>query len=398
MARSAIAILIGYGPEVRAFVDSGLAARLAALHPVVLVAWNPRSAGLRGVSPPVVAFPDAREGAWMRRLRGASRRLRARGWERAERWERRAARLAGGAGAWRDLFRKYGVGCVLAGSYASARTLPALQTATNLGASTVVVVNSWKDVFDKPYAPVPPTALGVFGPGDAEKFAAEAPDFAGRVVAVGSLHLSAVAAARGRIGAADFRRALGLDPSRPIVCFCAGAGPSSRAETPWIRALAGACDELPERPQLLIRANPMDPDRQFAHAAVWRPDWEWSAADDWCCPTPGDLRMWAAVLEEAAVFVSAPSTAAYETALVGKRLLTLVGERDWAERWGAPAYAEVRGAGWAEPVAGQGRLREAVARELRSGAEIVRRPGADAVDRVFDLTAEVLSGAVLEAA
>lgn len=389
MTPESIAVLIRYGPEARAFLYSGLVDRLQTLRPVTLFAECPGSAAFEGVSAPVHPAPTDDEGRFMERIRGAARRLRGQGVRIASTWERGAARVLGGVRAWREAFRRRRICCVLATSYSAARALPALQTAANLGLPSIVAVNSWKDVFDKPYAAAPPAALAVAGKGEVARFRAANPGFRGLLEEAGSLHLNALARARGRVDEATFRRRLGLDPLRPIVLFSAAAGPAGIPEERWIEALADICEGLPDRPQLLIRANPMDPGRRFPCGAVWRPDWEWSAERDWCCPLPGDAAMWTAAINAASSAVCAPSTTALEFAWAGKRVVNLGGEPCWDALWSAPHYAEARRRGWVVRIDSVDELRRAISRPADRVAD---RPNDDAVEQVFALVRGALRG------
>ena len=392
---SAIAFLIAYGPEMRAFVYSGLVERLARRARVLLVSASPANTiGLEAVE-----FPDVRESALTERLRGVSRRLRSAGVSSAATWERRAARTLGGSAAWRELFETHKVGAIVTASYASARTLPALQSASNAGIPTVTLLNSWKDVHAKPYAPAPPAAVGLCSRSERRRFLAANPDFEDGLFETGSLHLSAAARCRGRLGRADFCSRFGMDPARPLVIYSAAAGKAAGGEDDWIQALGEMCSRDRSRPQLLVRANPMGPERRFPAGVVWRPDWAWSAERDWCCPSLDDLRLWSAALDHMDACVCPPSTVTMELAYAGKPAINLTGEPEWQRLWNAPFFAEARRGRWATPITGFEGLERALRDALSGrGESPIGPPRADAVERAEALLVRTLGLAETSAA
>ena len=344
--RPILAFLACYGPETRAFGYSGLLDRLSRDCEPFIVTVRPESEGFSGSSYPVVRGPFAAESRMMERVRGLSRRLRARGVTGGADGERKIARVAGGSPGWRRFFVDHQVDALVTTSYSSARTLPALQTAVNMDLPSVVLLNSWKDVSAKPYAPAHPSALGAANTDELDRFDAANPDFKGSASVMGSLHLSAILSQHGKLRRADFCHGLALDPARPILCYVASAGRAAETESAWVRALAQAVKQWPFRPQLLVRANPMAAQTHFDAETVWRPDWEWDRQADWCCPSIGDLRFWAAALDHADALISAPSTVSMEASAVRRPVVNLVAEPLWRQAWEAPFYSEAREGGW----------------------------------------------------
>lgn len=364
-----IALLVAYGPETRSFLQSGLAERLATRSRALLTTPRPDSPALKIWGGPILAMPEQPEGAAMRKLRAGAARVRgnfAEWGSLARGAERFAGNLVGGSDAWAGFYRRHHVDAVVTASYSSARTLPALQSANNLGLKTIVLLNSFKDVYTQPYAGAPPSALSVFGDREAERFRYANPEYAGDLRVGGSLHLAAVLSRRGEIGREELCQRLRLDVRRPIVTYCAAAPGSSEDEVDWVRRIAHEAPMWPGHPQLLVRGNPMDETHRFdgVEAPVWRPAWEWRRGRDWCCPAPHDAPLWSAALEQSALCISSPSTVTTEFVAAGKPVLNLCGPEAWRRLWFADAYADVREQGWATSIFDMAELRSATGRAL----------------------------------
>ena len=391
MAGRRIALVVAYGPEARAFLQSGLGERLwSEGEEAVVVTPRPESAAFRHCPLPVLAMPSEQEGAALRKVRGwsrgARRRLSALGALALA-----AERFAGGVlrdAAWVRFLRAREIGMVVTASASGRKALPALQAAGNVGAASAVLSSSWKDPFLRPDLPVDVTALGLV------TAAGSQPRFGGpRIVrVVGSLHQAAVRRAAA-ISRRDFCQALGLDPSRPIVLYATAANDGE--EPARVRGLADAFEHSDARPQLLIRTNPMD-DADGAYAglavrpgvALLRPVWEWSRPDEWSCPLPEDLPWWRGALEHSAVGVSLPSTLALDCAAWGKPAVNLA----WgagAALWAHEAYTTVK---CSVPVVGASSLGEAVARICHASTQPSGMGGAaDAVSAAVELIREARS-------
>lgn len=337
----------------------------------------------------------------MRRVRGVSERLRRLPSNRiraaAARTERFVSRAAGGSSEWTVFLRRHSISAVVAASYSSARTLPALQSARNSRLPTVTLLNSFKDVYKRAYAPSPPSAVAVFGEREDRWFRRHNPGYDGVLSIGGSLHLSAVWARRGETSRSEFCRGLRLDPARPIVTYCASCAStaeSSVEELNWVRRLAREVPTWRGRPQMLVRGNPMDEAGRWdgLPATVWVPDWESDRAGDWCCPSTGDAVHWAAALEQSALCISGPSTVATEFVAFGKPVVNLCGPAAWRRLWEDEAYREIRERGWATPALDMGELRSladrALARDLTPPPAVFA--SSDPVKTAVDLIEEVL--------
>ena len=393
MASDRLAFVIAYGPEARAFLQSGLAVRLGLDREVAVVTPRPGSAAFQDAGVPVLAAPSAAEGAALQRARARSRAFQRRipplsPLARAA--ERCAGRLLDG-GKWTAFLREHGIGQVVAASASGARVLPALQAAANLGLSSVVLLNSWRDPSVRPDFPVRVSALGLVTGSDGWEAGVGSPRLA-RVV--GSLHQAAVRRAPAMDRRA-FCTALGLDPHRPIVLYAASANDDEEPDRVW--SLAERLQSSPFQPQLLVRTNPMDDfDGAYATVAVrpgvalMRPVWEWVRAEEWNCPLPADLPCWRGALEHAAVAVSLPSTVALDFAAWGKPTVNLAWGRS-AALWSAGGYAAVRRAA---PVVAAESLADAVARiEALLHAAPRQTPVADPVEAAARLIGDALSSA-----
>lgn len=415
-----VAVVVAFGPEVRSLIFSGLVERLARRMRVTVLTPNPHSAAFRSLPPgvAVVALPTGAEPRALGRLRGRALGLQ-RAWQERRgmrKWSHYAApgaprsilgragrRVAGSwtvrlatalertAGAWAgtdaavaECFTALGIDALLASSYSTGRMIPLLQTAHNLGIATVIATNSWKDVHTQAHVPVPLTRLLLWTREDVAELRQRNPLLrAGRVDAVGSLHLDAVRRAP-VMPRDEFCAAAGLDPARPILCYTAASPAAVDGEIETVAALARdiASARIAHRPQLVIRTNPMEDGTRFASLAglpgvvVQRPEWEWNAADDWCCTLPGDLRTWASTIAHSAANVSIPSTVTLEFAIQRKPVLnvcfdTLAGvapERSASRFWEADFYASMRGMPGVLPVFSHAELVARVERVLGATA------------------------------
>ena len=424
---SHVALILAFGPEVRAFLHSGFGQRLASHARVTVLTANPCSLAFAGMTNlDVVALPLSSEPGWLQRLRywvdllhevrmrvhgrtkwlhylpagvTASRRRRQgarvfnalgrlpwvlEGSRQLERW---LGRRFGTCGAWATLIGGLGIDCIVTDSYANARTLPALQTAANLGTRVVVVANSWKDVYSKPRVPVVPDRIGVWSAGvrkDLLQVNSHVP--ARRTAICGLLHLERFYHPTQVIERPDFCARVGLDPYRPYVCYTAGSPAAVKNEPHIVAELLQAVQSgvFSERPQVLLRTNPMEDGTRFRELAarysdlvIQRPVWEWDAAKDWNCALPEDTDLWVATVFHAALNVSIPSTVTLEFAALGRPVVNVcfdlpgplppgVSNRRF---WDADFYREVRGSGYASPAFSPGELLELVSQALRGGGQ-----------------------------
>jgi hypothetical protein len=382
------ALLVAYGPEARAFLHSGLYESLAESGAApAIFASRPSSGAFALLAPGIVRqAPDAEESRNLLRLRALSRRAGGQG--AAGIAERFIASTTGGTIAWKSALSEAGVDAVICASYNSARTLPALQTATNLGIPTIVFENSWKDVHRNAYSPATPTAVG-FTTRVAEEAYLRVSRRPAHLDVCGSLHLSALARAW-PIPRADFCARLGLDPARPIVCCSAAKAATARQEPSWMERLwrRFRSIEFSRRPQLLIRSNPMDQGEPLE--SVLRPNWEWSPADDWCCPLAEDAATWSAAIRHSALNVSLPSTVTMEFAAFGRPAINPVFEAEAKKQFFSGSYAEARRNEWALPATTFGELEDLVLALLAEPPAIIRSaPRVDAVARAADLMGRV---------
>ncbi len=338
-----IALVIAYGPEARAFLQSGLASRLSAQWDVMLVTAHPSSRAFEGCSEPVLPLPCESESEQMLRLRAWCRGARRRAPTMARAAlavERVAGRWLGG-GDWARFLAERSIDAVVAASAAGGRTLPALQAAANLGLPAAVLLNSWKDLAKRADLPSKVAALGV----TTHDELASVPSSAGRAAVCGLLHHAAIRGAPW-MSRRDFCAGLGLDATRPLLCYAAGAAEPD--EPALVERLARSLAGLPQAPQLIIRTNPMCEDLASHEAvarlpgvAVLAPRWELSRERDWNCPLPADLPWWRGALEHCAVALTRPSTVTLDFAAWGKPAVNLVwgpGEPPWT----APSFAPIR--------------------------------------------------------
>jgi hypothetical protein len=314
--------------------------------------------------------------------------------------ERFAASVVGGTRAWKKALLDAGVDAVICASHNSARTLPALQTAANMGLPTIVFENSWKDAHRRAYAPAAPTAAG-FATEAARKAYVEANGRPAEFEVCGSLHLSALARA-GLMERSEFCRWLGLDPARPIVCYSTARAGAIEQEPGWVQGLRRRFEQIEgSRPQLLVRTNPMDEFDAFAglgprnDIAFLKPNWEWIPSSDWCCPLEEDALLWASAIHHAALNVSVASTVTLEFAAFGRPVINPVFEAKAKELFNSDFYDEARRNGWAQPAATLAELEDLILYRLAEpGTVIQAAPRFDATAKALELVRRV--GALVE--
>ena len=212
----------------------------------------------------------------------------------------------------------------------------------------------------------------------------------------GSLHLSALALAGG-IDRSHFCGRLGLDPSRPIVCYSTARAGVIEEELGWVQRLRRRFQEVDfARPQLLVRTNPMDDFDSFASlgqcadVALLRPSWEWNPSSDWCCPRQEDASMWASAIRHAAVNVSAASTVTLEFAAFGRPVINPVFGKKARDLFASNFYDEARRNGWAQSASTFSELEDLLVQRLAEPPKPIRMaPRLDAAARALNLVRRV---------
>ncbi|MEI8313913.1 MAG: hypothetical protein WCG79_00535 [Verrucomicrobiota bacterium] len=443
--RRHIAICIAFGPEVRAFIHSGFARRLAERYDVTVLAYRPDSAALTGLDEvKVVPMPRVSEPYGLAAYRSwsncaQSEMLRRQGggvwahWLRSEpasrkarvlravpgglrvltpavrRLERQLGRQFGTQPVWQQLFTELGIDAVIAGSGFHPRILPALQTATNRGLVTILAFNSWKDIYSAPNFAVVPSRVVVWSQRAANDLLAMNPHVSShRVVVIDSLHLEPFVRPGTIPDRQEFCARVGLDPARPFLCYTAAAPTAVRHEERILAFLLSATrnGRIPARPQVLVRLNPMDNGRRFAALAgefvIQKPAWEWDGTADWCCALPADIPQWVATAYHAALNISIASTVTLEFKTLGRPVVNvcfdlpapLPAATSNRRFWEAAFYAEIRERGDAVPAFSPDELVRAVTQQLtatptgHNGDQPV--PLVSPVDKLLAVVAEVL--------
>ena len=444
-------VILAHGPEVRAFVHSGLLTRLQRSARVVLFCRVPDSPTVLSVRDlQVHAMPDCRE----RRLLGKLRSLALRAQQRAllnqgraiwrhylppdrsvssERQSRRssplrailrrnlayaiarlefvAGRALGSVSDWKRLYRSSGVTHVMAASYASPAVLPALQTAANLGLMRLVITNSWKDVYTTTHVPVPLDAIVVQHEQAARDLIEANPRYlTPRILHVAeSLHLQPFRTPPQQMDRSSFCGRFGLDPARPFICYSAASPRSVEREENIVGALAEAFARPSEKlsPQILLRLNPMEDGSRFVSLAArypdirtQRPDWEWEPEIDWCCARETDVQTWVATIFHSSLNVSIPSTVTLEYAEMKRPVVNVCFdlpenqpiERSARRFWESEFYRLIRNDGAVVGSFSLGELLANVRAALNRGStceEQLTRHGPTPVDHVMDIVEEV---------
>jgi hypothetical protein len=450
MRRKRIAFLVAYGPEVRAFIHSGFVKAVAENHDVSIIARvrKPSAFGSsNGI--PVLEMPAPHETHCVARLRNSARQSKI-AWLEAQgrsRWrhylpgkpkekslvsrlvgkalgtscgsrtvgalERLAGRYLGSSVGWKECFENPRVDCLVTSGFSAPMTTPALQTAANLGIKTLILTNSWKDVYVSPHIPVPPTRLVVWNEIAKEDLLSANPNLKAETVGVGApLQLDSFLNVRMVMNRDEFCRKAGIAPSRPYISYTAAAPAAVEREEFVVEALAEAIGDgrLPRHAQILLRLNPMEEGSRFAGLAakypfvvIQKPMWEWDPANDWNCPLAEDSEMWVGTVLHAALNVSIPSTVTLEFAGPEKPVVNvcfdlpqpLSAERSCRRFWDAPFYAEARRSPLVEGAFSMEELVSRVAKALKTVESRQRKvvnsqtsPVANALRLIEDLLAK----------
>jgi hypothetical protein len=429
--RKHIAFLIAYGPEVRAFLHSGLALSLADTFKVSVIARFPKSAayhGLKNIA--VLPMPEAKEGWVVRRSRAWAREAKAHLLESRGRkkWrhylppavagrnprcsglkslfasaggtasltaaERLCGRSLGGSRGADHLLKEAGIDCLVASGFSSPIVTPFLQSARNAGIKSVVLTNSWKDVYVSPHVPVAPTRLAVCNANARDCLLEANPDLEPGTVSVApSLHLQRFLKPDGILSRLEFCNRAGLDPAFPILCYTAASPSAVQNEEAIVALVAGALSEgrLPRHTQLLLRQNPMEDGSRFSalikeckQVVAQKPKWEWDAVADWNCPLAEDLTMWTSTVFHSTLNISVPSTVTLEFLAMHRPVVNvcfdmpepLSRERSTCRFWQAPFYEEFRNLAEVKPAFSCGELLDQVERQMTEGSSSACTNGA----------------------
>jgi len=132
----------------------------------------------------------------------------------------------------------------------------------------------------------------------------------------------------------EFLKSLGLNPSRPTICFSGDDLTTSPFDSDYLADLAEAVRNIPEsqRPQILFRRSPTDTTGRY-NAVLSRypeivssePRWATLVDNDWSkvIPTPEDAQLLANIVRHCDLVVNVGSTMALDFAIVGKPALYL---------------------------------------------------------------------------
>ena len=241
---------------------------------------------------------------------------------------------------------------VVLSNAATPLAIEVLRTARQLGVATVVVQNSWKDAFSRPSIPVSPDVLATETQTALDQFSRFNPRLAATTLVAPSLHAETFRRDEYRMDREDFCAAASLDPARPIACYTAAAPRAISGERALVAELLDAMerDERLRDVQLLIRLNPMEDDPaawdalvEGRSATIQRPDWDWHADALWSCPTPADSRTWVSTVLHSAVNISIPSTVTKDFLRLGRPVVNPVVDEASERFWDAPFYREYHG-------------------------------------------------------
>jgi hypothetical protein len=410
-----IALLVAYGPEVKAFVHSGLAERLSKDYKVTIIARLPHSAVFAGLEYcDVVQMPAGEEARLLGKLRSWGLRTQVQWLQKRGRkhWvhylpkngatpsggamsslssaikgnrlvarsvsviERSWGRAFGSHDAWRTFLLARNIDCLITSAFSGTYVLPALQTASNLGIQTVVATNSWKDVYTTTKVAVVPTRLIVWTDQAARDVCEMNPHLdRNRVRVAETLHLQLFHNPPPLMSREELCTSLGLDPGRPYICYSAAAPTAVLNEELIVEAILRVLNQGdPGRnAQLLLRMNPMEDGSRWKpvqerhpELVLQKPRWEWIREVDWCCALREDVSVWLAMVHHAAGNISIASTVTLEFAAFGRPVLNVCFDlpSSQPERlsnrrfWDADFYRDIRDHNLASPIFRQEELQE----------------------------------------
>lgn len=444
-----VALFAAYGPEVRAFVHSGLVQRLANQYHVVIYTTFPESKGFdfvldAEVKPmPIVHVPEILNRVRYQVKKSYEVWLSVLGKEKWRHYlpdigsgkpfmyklasfspsylnilrstlakvEEGGGKLLGTHSAWKQEFIQTDVQCVISSSYSSHRMLPVLQTASNMGIDTLLLTNSWKDIYVNPHVPVSPTIMGVWTEQMALDILEGDPKLhPHRVKILGSLHLEKFLHPSQVMTREVFYQHMRLDPERPYICYTAASPKAVQNELQVVKFLLESIEqqEITGKPQVLLRLNPMEDGKRFESLqdrypdlVIQKPAWEWDAEQDWCCALHSDVEIWLATVYHAALNVSIPSTVTLEFAALEKPVVNvcfdlpkvLPPDRSNRRFWEGEFYKVIRKAKLAKPAFSPEQLLDGIngllgdlipSRRLPAGLET------SPVDAVLQIVSEIV--------
>lgn len=229
--------------------------------------------------------------------------------------------------AQRSSFASLGVQAILLSDYGAPRAIGLLWIANRCGVRSVVVQNSWKDAYARAHVPVAPDVMVVPSHDSADLMARANSGLTQHILIGGSLH-TAILAEPGRIiERGNFCARYGLDPTKHILCYSACA-PSAVHNEPEI--VDDLLSRLQKMPQLIVRLNPMekDPGRWSAVAdrpgvVLQIPSWDYVPKDRWNAPRDEDATIWASTIAHSLANISVPSTVTRDFLLFGKPVVNI---------------------------------------------------------------------------
>lgn len=399
-----IAFLIVSGPEVRSFIHSGLLKFVSEKYDTVIITSVLSSqvfTTLQDVS--VVDIPPLSECAWLSRLRYYARRAHEKWLEDSSGWnswrhtvrgssrtahkrypgtrlawywinellrkiEQVSGRIFGTDPRWRRIFEAHSIDMLIVGTHSSPRVLSALQTAKNMGICTLIILNSWKDVFVNPHLSVFPDVLFVWGEESNLALSRANPDFPpDSMVKINSLHLQKFLFGGDYYSYDELCRLTGLSPKRPYFCYTAAAPSATIAEEQIVEAILKAIEEakMIPQPQMLLRLNPMEDGQRFSelqqcygsNLVIQKPIWEWNQSIDWCCPLIEDSILWYSTAYHSIMNISIPSTVTMEFLALRKPVVNICfdaidnqpSEKSNTRFWNAEFYRGVRNSRLVKP-------------------------------------------------
>jgi hypothetical protein len=398
-----IAFLIAFGPEVRAFLHSGLAEQLVSMgSSVVVFTTRPESLVFKPYGNLIKILPlpirprnkflyylsyqtDKVTETWIakkgyRRWRHYLPQTSVRpgkfqtffreifanraGLFVLSIFETLIIKLYGTDFVWKKLLLENNIKTIVVSSYSSPRILPAIQTAYNLSLRLCYVANSWKDIYASIRVPIHPDKLVLPTESSARDIKIANPGMrADSIVVVPSLHLQKVIEQKQKYSLTDSDHA-----KKDYIFYTAAAPTALKNEEAVVEILLGAISkgQFRRKIKLLLRLNPMENGSRFQSLyerfpkilEIQKPLWEYLPEYDWCSPLQEDSNLFISSLAQSAMNISVPSTVSLEAIFLGVPVVNIC--FDFPEKlpieqsarrfWDAGFYHEIQNHSLIHPV------------------------------------------------
>jgi hypothetical protein len=424
-----IGIIIYSGPEVKAFLYSGLTEKLVVKNKISIITKSPESKSFAGIDPriQILRAPENYRSDYLKTFQYRvskfhSLMLQKKGFDKWRHYISKAvnnretslklffqkiisiplivyfmsfiaiwvARIIGTNSEWKQIYQKNTITDILASTYSNPEILTALQTASNLNIRTHVATNSWKDIYVNARIPIRFDNLLVWKEEEISFLQHVNPSYLSKNIHnVGSLHLNPFISQSLIIPKSEFFMKFNLNPHRHLITYTTASPNAVLDEESIIKDLINLLNRnnINPKPQLLIRVNPMDTKERYKRFAssdvkIQIPDWEYQPQIDWNSSSKQDLIDWVNIVFYSDMNVSIASTVTLEFATFNKPVINICYDHrkdlDYNSSnirfWDAPFYKEIREKKLASPVHNINELENEIYKAINSNTSIKTSP------------------------